>query len=77
MLFTGSRLLVPLAVACAALACGSALAQADQSSRLSCHTVGTAPPEPLGDREGHSLSVSQITCCAEGGGLINFDLKFE
>ena len=34
-----------------------------------CQEVGMAPPEPLGDREGHSISVSQLSCRAESGPL--------
>lgn len=67
MISIGSRILLPLGVACVALTCNSAFAQADQSGRLFCHAVGSAPPEPLGDREGHSLSVGQVTCRVEGG----------
>ncbi len=35
--------------------------------RLYCHAVGYTPPEPLGDREGHSISVTHNSCRAEGG----------
>lgn len=52
-------------VAAAVLACMPAHAQS--TARLYCHSVGSAPPEPLGDREGHSISVSQIACRVEGG----------
>jgi hypothetical protein len=35
--------------------------------KLHCHDVGYNPAQPLGDREGHSISVSQFTCRTEGG----------
>jgi len=56
-----------IAIAGLALASGTALAQSAPSSRLFCHVVGNSPPEPLGDREGHSISVGEITCRVEGG----------
>ena len=34
-----------------------------------CQTIGTSPQEPLGDREGHAVSVSSFTCRVEGGPL--------
>ena len=46
----------------------SAVAQ-ESTSTYTCQTVGTAPPEPLGDREGHAISVSQSSCRAESGPL--------
>ncbi len=32
-----------------------------------CQDVGVGPPEPLGDREGHSISVGRYTCRTESG----------
>ena len=46
----------------------SAVAQ-EITSTYTCQSVGTAPPEPLGDREGHAISVSEISCRAESGPL--------
>ncbi len=46
----------------------SAIAQ-ESTFTYTCQTVGTAPPEPLGDREGHAISVSEISCRAESGPL--------
>jgi hypothetical protein len=37
--------------------------------RSVCHVVGAAPQEPLGDREGHAISVTSCTCRVEGGDL--------
>ena len=39
----------------------SAIAQ-ESTFTYTCQTVGTAPPEPLGDREGHAISVSEVSC---------------
>ena len=45
----------------------SAQAQAAMTSKATCQNVGVAPQEPLGDREGHAISVSQYSCRIEGG----------
>ncbi len=61
---------LPSFVCAAALALGSAGADAQSGStvKLHCFSVGNgAPPEALGDREGHALSVGQVTCRVEGG----------
>jgi hypothetical protein len=52
------------------IAAGSvgALAQT-QGYRLTCQSIGSNPFEPLGDREGHSVHVSQFTCRTEGSVL--------
>jgi hypothetical protein len=39
----------------------------ESTFRMNCQLAGSALPEPLGDREGHSLTTSQITCRVEGG----------
>ena len=44
----------------------SAIAQ-ESTFTYTCQTVGTAPPEPLGDREGHAISVSENSCRADSG----------
>jgi len=49
--------------------CGGATAESAHSYRLACQAVGSSPPEPLGDREGHALTVGQVTCRVEGGPL--------
>jgi hypothetical protein len=36
---------------------------------LTCQEVGVGPPEPLADREGHSISVGQYSCRADSGPL--------
>ena len=60
---------IAIAIAIAMFAFGSAdvFAQSGATSRLYCHAVGASPPEPLGDREGHAISVGEITCRVEGG----------
>ena len=55
------------AVVTLVLTCMAAHAQSIPPTRLHCYTAGSAQPEPLGDREGHSISVSQIACRVEGG----------
>ena len=47
----------------------SVLAQTSSVTKLHCATVGNSPPEALGDRPGHSISVSEFTCIGEGGPL--------
>lgn len=56
-------------IAIAALSLGSAnvFAQSGATARLYCHAVGASTPEPLGDREGHAIAVSEITGRVEGG----------
>lgn len=44
-------------------------AQAPLTYKCLCQTIGTSPQEPLGDREGHAVSVSSYTCRIEGGPL--------
>lgn len=63
------KLSLPSGLCAAALAMGSvgAAAQSGSTTRLHCHTVGSAAPEVLGDREGHAVSVSQHSCRVEGG----------
>ena len=46
---------------------GSALAQGAIVLRATCQGVGIAPQEPVGDREGHTYSVSQYSCQNQGG----------
>ena len=47
--------------------CTGALAQSGQSFRLICQSVGSGTLEPLGDRDGHSISVAEQSCRVEGG----------
>jgi hypothetical protein len=46
----------------------SAIAQ-DAASTWTCQDVGASQPEPLGDREGHSLFVGDYSCRIDGGPL--------
>ena len=59
---------VSTAVAIALLA-ASASGQ-EKSYSFSCQSVGSSPREPLGDREDHSISLSEVSCRAEGGPLV-------
>jgi hypothetical protein len=43
-----------------------AIAQ-EKTTAYTCQGVGTDTPEPLGDREGHSLEAGQYSCRAESG----------
>lgn len=47
----------------------SVLAQTPNQSRMHCLANGNSPPEALGDRQGHAISVSEFTCRMEGGPL--------
>ena len=42
----------------------------ENSFKFSCQSIGSSPPEPIGDREGHSISSGEVSCRAEGGPLI-------
>ena len=44
----------------------SAVAQ-ESTSTLACQDVGVSAPEPLGDREGHSILTSQTSCRVDLG----------
>ena len=44
----------------------SAVAQ-ENTTVWACQFIGGGPPEALGDREGHSISVGQYSCRAEMG----------
>ena len=63
----GFHLLRYLGVATLVVMTGSVFAQSGQSFRLICHAVGIGAPEPLGDRDGHSISVAEASCRVEGG----------
>jgi hypothetical protein len=45
----------------------SAGAQAQPTFKNYCQSVGTAPQEPIGDRAGHAISASSMSCRIEGG----------
>ncbi len=53
------------AIAFAAFA-PDAVAQ-ENTITLTCQSIGSGPPEPLGDREGHSISVPQFSCRVDSG----------
>lgn len=63
-----SPYLRPLVVAASFVMCaGAAHAQGTPSFKSHCLSTGYGPPEALGDRPGHAISVSQFTCRSEGG----------
>ena len=74
-------LLCCVGVAALALTSTVALAQSGQTARLYCHAVGSSQPEPLGDREGHAISIGEIACRVEGGladgGLLTGTIIYE
>lgn len=45
------------------------LAQTPGQSRMHCLSIGNSSPEALGDRPGHAISVTEMTCRVEGGPL--------
>ena len=40
-------------------------ASAQEVAISNCQNFGGGPPEPLGDREGHSIQISQVSCRVE------------
>ena len=53
-----------------ALALGAPSASAQEVSKFFCQTVGGSDkPEPLGDREGHGITVTTASCRNLGGVL--------
>lgn len=56
---------------CAAMLCAlPLLASAEPIGwKLQCQAIGSNPQEPIGDREGHALTVNQYSCRVEGGPL--------
>jgi hypothetical protein len=41
----------------------------ENTTTLTCQNVGGGAPEPLGDRDGHSISVEEYSCGASSGPL--------
>ena len=50
-----------------ALLCHASFAQTSAVMKSTCQGVGTNQQEPLGDRDGHGISVGQYSCLNEGG----------
>jgi len=44
----------------------NAVAQ-EHTATFTCQGLGSGAPEPLGDREGHTISVNEYTCLADSG----------
>lgn len=66
---TGASVIVALVSAGLTAVPVSVLAQTSNVTKLDCTAVGNSPPEALGDRPGHSISISEFTCIGEGGPL--------
>ncbi len=56
---------IAAAAAFAAFAPGAAAQE--NTITLTCQNIGSSAPEPLGDREGHSISVGQFSCRVDSG----------
>jgi hypothetical protein len=53
-----------------ALAAFTSSAVADEvTMTMTCQSIGNSAPEPLGDREGHSISIGEVSCRVDGGPL--------
>jgi hypothetical protein len=46
----------------------NALAQ-EVTMTMTCQGIGNSAPEPLGDRDGHSISIGEVSCRVDGGPL--------
>ena len=42
---------------------------ATPSARAICNNIGGSAPEPVGDRDGHTLQVAEASCTVQGGPL--------
>ena len=67
MILSGVTLGTAIAFGAAAMAVPSALAQENFTGHWVCQDVGVPTPEPLGDREGHSISINPYSCRVETG----------
>ena len=61
------RMTRPAAFIVASMLSMGAVAQDAPVFRAICQNVGTAPQEPVGDRDGHTFAVSQYSCQNQGG----------
>ena len=61
------RLFVTLFCTAATLIGTAGLAQAELIGRYQCNVIGTAVPEPLGDRNGHSIVNFGYSCVGVEG----------
>ena len=57
------------AAAAIAIAARPLVAVAQEVMKFSCQAVGSMAPEPLGDHEGHSITVVTASCRTAGGVL--------
>jgi hypothetical protein len=56
-----------IAAAVAFAACAPNAVAQEITVTLACQDIGASAPEPLGDREGHSITVHQYSCRVESG----------
>ena len=56
------RLIATFLFSALGLVGSTGLAYSETVGRYECNVVGTANPEPLGDRGGHSLAGIQFSC---------------
>jgi hypothetical protein len=61
------RLIVTLMFSALSLVGATGMARSDTIGRYECNVVGTATPEPIGDRSGHSLVNTQFSCFGVDG----------
>jgi len=54
-------------IVAAALCTGAMAQQGPAPMKSICQGIGTAPPEPVGDREGHTFTVGHYSCQTQGG----------
>ncbi|TWA96192.1 hypothetical protein [Bradyrhizobium stylosanthis] len=62
-----NRLAIALACSVLGLSGASGLVLADTIGRYECNVVGSAAPEPLGDRAGHGVANYQYSCIGVDG----------
>ncbi|HEX7438336.1 MAG TPA: hypothetical protein VF308_16660 [Caldimonas sp.] len=62
-----SSLAAAAAVAAAGAFLASSPAQAAEGYKFTCQGVGMSTVEPVGDRDGHAVSVGEYSCRAESG----------
>ena len=61
------RFIATLVLSALSLTAAAGLALADTIARYECNVVGTATPEPVGDRNGHGIMTLQYSCFAVDG----------
>jgi len=62
-----SSLAAAAAVIAAGVLAASSPAQAAEGYKFTCQGVGVNTVEPVGDRDGHAVTISEYSCRAESG----------